>query len=147
MHLRNHIILSTITSVGFAYLSHSSSATVACFLSGIFIDLDHLIDYYDAKKKITFSYHQLKEWCILNKEGRLFLFLHSYELFLIFWVLIYYFNLGVNWVGLMTGMTVHLIADQFSNPLKPLSYFLVYRLKLGFKKEKLLKQDYLKQLV
>lgn len=52
MKLHNHIVVSTIISGVSQYIFNSWQMSITVFLSGIFIDLDHLLDYFIYEKKI-----------------------------------------------------------------------------------------------
>jgi len=133
MTLKQHIIASGITSAYYAYVSHSWLGAAACFLSGIFIDMDHWVDYCWIKKKICWSLKELEDYCYHgNKEDKIFLFLHSYELLLTLWAAAFLFFNDPVWIGLVFGMTVHILLDQIFNGVYPWAYFLFYRAKHGF---------------
>ena len=128
-----HVVASGVTSVLFAFLTRSWVGTMACFLSGIFIDLDHLLDYCIFRKKMCWSIKELEDFCF-ERTGKIYLILHSYELMAILWVTVYYFGMQPVWFGIIFGMSVHMLLDQIINPVHPLAYFLFYRLKIGFTK-------------
>ena len=132
---RNHVMASAITSSIFAFLTRSWEGTTACFLSGIFIDIDHHFDLWLYKKKILLHPKHIYQFCEREKDGKLHLIFHSYELLVIFWIVIAAFHLSFLWRGLAVGMSVHLILDQIGNALKPGVYFLFYRIKNKFSKE------------
>ena len=134
----HHIIISGCVSLGYHAAMHSWPATVGCFLSGVLIDIDHYWEYYVHRKKFPFRYKDLVDFCVPNKDGKLYLIFHAYEYLLAFWLLIYMLHLGVVWVGIALGLTVHLILDQIFNPIKPLFFFMAYRIKHGFQKSKIL---------
>lgn len=143
MRLSEHVVLSAVVSVVVWAATKSPELTVSCFLSGIFIDLDHLYDFYVAKKRLTFSHKELVQYCVKEKAGQLILFLHSYELFAILWILAAVFKMGDLYLGTLIGMTIHMIADQIFNPLKkPWGYFFIYRYKLGFEKKAILTPEF-----
>ena len=131
----HHVIASAITSAAFYCVNPSLPATAGCFLSGIFIDLDHVVDLWVHKKKLFFTVKELFRFCEVEKEGKLRLWLHSYELLFLFWAAIYVFHLGSLWIGIALGLTVHMILDQIFNPVKPLVYFLAYRIRHNFSRE------------
>jgi len=142
----SHVIISAATSGIFWSFIPSWSGTLACFLSGIFLDLDHHFDYYLNKKAIPLSYKKLLSFSEKEKAGKPYLFLHSYELLALFWFSIFYFQWGPLWGGLAVGITVHIIADQLCNPVRPLSYFLLYRIKHEFHRGKLLTEKHYQTL-
>ena len=130
-----HVVTSGVVSAGFAYFTHSWSGTLVCFLSGIFIDLDHYFDYWIYKKKISFNYNDLYVFCSGRKEGRLYLIFHSYELFALMWIL-WAGQQNSHWLlGMVIGTTIHFILDLLVNPVQPLGYSFCYRWKTGFRKE------------
>ena len=142
----SHAVISAVTSVAFGYMTKSCPGAWVCFLSGIFIDLDHHLDYYLNKKELPLNYKKLLSFCEKEKAGKPYLILHSYELLLLLGFWIYYLHLGPLWGGLAVGITVHMIADQFCNPVRPLGYFLIYRIRHGFSREKLLTEAHYKTL-
>ncbi len=141
-----HVTISAAVSVVLIVWFKSWHAAIACFLGGVFIDLDHPVDYFLAKKEIPLSYSDLFKYGAYDKEGKLYLFFHSYELLLIFWLLIYYLHLDWMWIGLAVGVSSHMLCDQIVNPLRPLAYFFLYRMKHGFKRKYIFTKAYFEQI-
>lgn len=133
MTLKQHTVGSAITSAVFFAFTKSWEGTLTCFLSGIFIDLDHVLDFWLVRRKISVTYREVVEFCF-DREGKIYLFLHSYELLAVLWAA--FFMLGMPPVlgGIASGMSVHTALDQIVNPVYPLAYFFFYRLKMGFPK-------------
>ena len=146
MMLPGHIVASSVTAAWFGVTTQSPVGTIACFLSGIFIDLDHVLDFYIFKKNLPRSYKELKDFC-LDPSGKIYLFLHSYELMAFLWVVVFCFKPSVLFVGLLFGMSVHLLLDQLTNAIYPLAYFIFYRLKLGFPKVIFFRDQPVKEIV
>ena len=117
----------------------SAWCAVFSFLAGVLIDLDHLVDFYSSHS-FTLKARTIYDACARIDLDRLYLPLHSYELLAIIWVTIYFFSLADIWKAIAIGLTQHLIFDQFTNPLKTLSYFLTYRAMKGFDKRLLLRE-------
>jgi len=138
----HHILISGGVTAVLSIWIKSSGALLACFLSGIFIDLDHHLDYFIAKKRIPLSYNKLSEFCHNEHGAKLYLIFHSYELLAVIWICIYGWSLGNIWVGVAVGMTTHLFCDEFANPIKPMAYFFTFRLKKNFTRELLLKKEF-----
>src|SRR3989338_9530959 len=122
-----HAIISAGGSLGIVYITHSWTAAVFCFLSGVLIDIDHVFDYWAAKRRVFFSYEELVMFCGKEKEGRLYLIFHSYELLAAGWILYLFTQPSVVWLGFLIGVTVHLLCDQYYNDFRSFSYFLTYR--------------------
>ena len=140
-----HVVASGITSAGFAFITQSLPGAVACFLSGIFIDLDHLLDFYLIKRKMCWSLRELHDFCLNIKTGKIYLVFHSYELMAVLWISAYFYPNSI-WIGCLFGMSVHLLLDQVSNPIYPWAYFLLYRMQLGFPKKIFFHEDFIQEL-
>ncbi len=78
--------------------------------------------------------------CLDMNLKRLYLVLHSYEFIAICWCAIYAFSLSNIWKAAAIGLTQHIIFDQLVNPVKPLAYFIIYRMINGFDKKTVLKE-------
>ncbi|NOQ86918.1 MAG: hypothetical protein GQ554_08575 [Deltaproteobacteria bacterium] len=74
------------------------------------------------------------------------MFLHAYEHLLLFAFIIVISNYNIFIIAAGVGFTQHLILDHIFNPVKPMAYFLTYRLKNRFSKQCLLKDDFLSSL-
>jgi hypothetical protein len=116
-----------------------------CFLVGILVDVDHFFDYVrdtgwnlNLKQFFNYSYGA--------KYERFYLFLHAYEHLILIAIIIVISNYNIFIIAAGVGFTQHLIFDQIINPVKPMAYFLTYRLKNKFSKQCLLKDDYLSSL-
>ncbi len=131
----SHMIASAVTSAAFAAATHSWEGTLACFLSGILIDIDHHFDLWIHRKKILFQLKHIYDFCEKEKNGKFYLVFHSYELLAIFWMGVIFLHLNNIWWGMAVGLSVHLLLDQIGNNLKPGTYFLWYRIKNNFSKE------------
>lgn len=142
----SHVAISSVISAVFAFYTRSFMGTAACFLSGIFIDIDHIFDYWLARKQLFVTYSKLFGFCGLERGGKLYLLFHSFEFLVLFWLIFFTFQLNVFWLGLGIGVTAHMIADQFANPLRPYALFFVYRLRHRFEKECVFPADYYKKM-
>lgn len=137
-----HVIVSAGVAVGFQAITHSWVGATCCFLSGVLIDLDHYLEYYIVKKKFPFRYKDLLDFCDHNNAQKVYLYFHAYEYLIVLWLAIYFFQMGLIPLGFAIGLTVHLLCDQFTNPIKPLFYFLIFRIQHAFMKSKILSASY-----
>lgn len=144
MKLPVHIISSTIISLLLFNVTKSFILLIVTFLSGIFIDLDHFIDYFYTEGKIKIDIKDFFYKCDNFQLKKAFLFLHSYEMIVLLMILTFLYP-GNNFIlGFTIGYISHLLLDiiyNFSlNILKGkdkfLLYFLTYRIlkKFEFKK-------------
>jgi len=143
MMLKHHVVISTGVTAIFAIWVKSWPGSLACFLSGIFIDLDHNLDYMLARKELPISYRKLIDFLKNDHDTKLHLFLHSYEMHAVLWICIFTFDLNVIWLGIAVGITTHMICDEFYNPFRPLAYFFTYRFTHGFCRKMLFKKDHI----
>ena len=108
---------------------------------GVLVDLDHLIDYWYSEGRICFDTHTFLKTRYWQKSGRLFVFFHAFEyLPLVF--LVWHAWKGRKWaVAATAAMSSHVLADHMANELRPLGYFILYRLAHGFRAAELLDWD------
>jgi len=135
-----HVVTSGIISA-FVWIGFKSfGCAAASFMTGVLIDLDHLIDFY-AGHRFTLSIKRIYCACLRIRFKKLYLLLHSYELVIILWIAIYAFSLSNIWKAVAIGMTQHIILDQITNPINTFGYFMTYRILKGFSKELILQKD------
>lgn len=115
---------------------------MASFLAGVFLDVDHILDCY-LNYGLGFKLKDIYHTCIEIRLKRIFLFFHSFELIILFWIFVAVFSPGNIWKGVAIGITQHLIFDQLTNiPLHNVdgrAYFFLFRLFNGFDKDKFVK--------
>ncbi len=123
-------------------LSQSTELSVITFLSGIFIDLDHFLDFFLFSGE-KFSIKNVISWCEDGRWERVSLIFHSYELYIVLGVITYYFPHNIL-IGIMLGVGLHLLLDQFWNcnmrkrfRLAQWFYFLTYRASVGFHRDRM----------
>ena len=128
----SHIVISFSVST-ILYLTFGSYLmAVSSFLFGIFMDIDHFIEYfYD----FGFSLNIKRFFDLCTKDyvfKKTFLFLHSWELFLIYSLIVFISPASEILFGVFIGYAFHLVFDQLGNLSKPLSYSFIYRWKNDF---------------
>ncbi|MDP2939343.1 MAG: hypothetical protein Q8O13_04585 [Candidatus Omnitrophota bacterium] len=132
-----HLVASCATGALFYLYSKSVLASLVCFLSGVFIDLDHVFDFYFHYKRLTLSIKEFYLSCEEYRFDRLFLFFHSLEWILLLWILIAIFKLNLIWVAFALGISLHIVMDMIGNRLFSYAYFFIYRWLKGFRAESL----------
>jgi len=138
MKVSGHTVISLTVGGILYYYSHYLAGFLGLFLAGVFMDLDHYIDYV-REKGISFNYKNVYGIC---KNGdkhfkKLTLILHSYELVIFFWLAVVFFKLDVIWYYIGIGLTLHIVVDQITNRVMPLGYFLSYRFANDFDAKKI----------
>ncbi|NCN39025.1 MAG: hypothetical protein COY38_03660 [Candidatus Aenigmarchaeota archaeon CG_4_10_14_0_8_um_filter_37_24] len=127
MRLEYHLAASAALSILFYLLTESILGSVSLILVGVFIDLDHFIDYWIAKKRISFDFKDFFDYFYAYQYKKASVLFHSVEFipiialagFFLFGKLITY--------GVLVGFISHIILDYIGNETKPLTYSLVYR--------------------
>ena len=102
----------------------SPYSVLAAFLTGVLIDLDHLVEYYS--------------WFVREERSKVWFFLHSYELAVPAFLAGYMSGWDPVVLGVSAGFLGHVLTDQVVNPMRPLAYFFTYRAIKGFRRSELL---------
>jgi hypothetical protein len=143
MKFTRHLIVSTIAGSALYNLTGSKQMALSLFLSGVFIDLDHVFDFLVLSNK-KFTLNNFFSWFNDRKWERVFVMLHSYELFLILASIAYFARSDIV-LGLLMGSGIHLIMDLIENmrvekdfQLSRWFYFLSFRYASNFEKRRML---------
>ena len=136
MKMSRHIGLSLAISLLLFALFRSIGMSVAAFISGVFLDIDHVFDYlreYGFRTDVRFfflSFHK-------TLYRRVVLFLHAWEWLALLAVsaALVYDNSIV--IGICIGIGQHLITDQCTNPVCKWGYSISYRARNGFRTPKI----------
>ena len=136
MKLTSHIVVSFSVSVFLYAMFRSYVLAAASFIFGIFIDLDHFFEYFS---EYGLNLNIKKFFQVAEDYGfkKTFLFLHSWEIFLIFSTVVFISSVNEILFGIFVAYAFHLIFDQFGNLSKPLTYSFIYRWKNDFLTEKI----------
>jgi len=144
MKVQTHLYTSALLGGSLFATTQSVQIAVSSFLSGIFIDIDHLFDFliFSGEK---FSLKNMFSWCNELRWQKVSLIFHSYEIYIILSVIMYYFPDNM-FIGILLGSGLHLALDQIGqscfkkkHKVSPWFYFLAFRLYAGFRKGKMLK--------
>ncbi|HHT9144644.1 MAG TPA: hypothetical protein ACFYD4_03040 [Candidatus Wunengus sp. YC61] len=133
-----HLGASIITGATVFLTTKTITPSIACFLVGWLVDVDHIWDFYKNVGK-DFNVKKFVNACENGEIKKAYLYFHSYELLfgLIFLCFFTHFNYLVSFTTL--GFAVHLFFDQMFNPVKPLTYFITYRILNSYNKDNLFK--------
>ena len=140
MRLKQHITISLFFSAFLYTISNSWIIFSSSLISGVLIDIDHILDYFMAYG-INIRIKQFFEVCHNLKIPRMRLIFHSWEL--LFLLSICVFLVGWNpWiVGTIVGFTQHVVLDQVFNKPNKWTYFFFWRLKKGFSSKRCFRID------
>jgi hypothetical protein len=117
----------------FLYFTRSPLAFLFCLSAGFLLDVDHILDFWLYKGKITFSREIFQEF--YKNWDKIIVLLHSIELLIPLWIFAYVLREYLISFAISAGFILHLTLDFLSYDLQPLSYFLIYRLLRRFHKE------------
>ncbi len=131
-----------ITLIALFFYHPSLEFTIAFFLAGVFIDIDHVFDYFlFVKRRKSLRHFLFEDWC--KESKKVVLIFHGYEVILILFILIKIFQF--QWLnGLFYGSLLHLFLDVIFNVYvskngnkNPLVYSIIYRWFLDFDTRKI----------
>ena len=109
-------------------VTKSPYALVSSLLTGVMIDMDHLVEYY--------------RWFVKGDTSKVYFFLHSYELLVPVFLSSYFSGWDPVVMGASFAFLGHLLTDQIVNPVMPLAYFFTYRAMKGFRRSALINVDW-----
>jgi hypothetical protein len=160
---RHHFWSSIGVGSALFWATGSGAALVGSMVGGFLIDGDHIIDQLwsirhgapfkksrkpDAAGGRAASHQSLKSWVALlrpRKLVRLPLVFHSYELLAVITVLTFILRTPFM-IGLVTGYALHISLDVMRHHREfrsPFFYLLSYRLAQRFRRDQLIKPEYL----
>lgn len=111
MKARYHVALSAALSLPFLFVGKRWMA-LTCLLFGIFIDVDHQLDFYLLFGRFTLNVTELSEKLKEHNKPAFFCPLHSCEFIILLALLSYWFDM---FIGAALSVTAHLITDILFN--------------------------------
>jgi membrane-bound metal-dependent hydrolase YbcI (DUF457 family) len=138
MKIYGHFAISSVFSLILYFLTGSLKVSLPAFLTGVLIDIDHLFDYWYDRGGIKLSVKDFFDRCEKNKLRKYFVFLHSIEVLFLFILLYFLFLRKEIVLGIILGMSCHIVCDYLTNGVSTLTYFLYIRQKHNFDSLKLL---------
>ncbi len=131
--LTAHFTATLLIAALFLIYSKDPKVILYCFLGGVLVDLDHLIDYF-LYFGFNFNLKYFFEGRFLLSR-RIYLFLHGWELVLVL-VLLSFLNKSLGLWTFTVSLGVHIFIDNIQRDNK-LFYLFSYRLYHKFNAEKL----------
>lgn len=131
MKVQHHTGISLVIAIALFAAFRSVSLSVSVFLSGIFIDIDHLFDYlreYGLRFDIKFFFYSFNNTLF----KRIIILFHGWEWAMLIAILSIAFNNNSIMTGIAIGLFSHLICDQFTNGAGKWGYFFLFRLRRDF---------------
>ncbi|MFH1369207.1 MAG: hypothetical protein ABII64_08790 [Elusimicrobiota bacterium] len=134
MRLPQHALASTIGAAAVYAVTRSPGMAAGVFITGVFIDLDHIIDYWREhpfRMDLDHFFHTCNEY----RLKKALLISHSVE-FLFPIALLVYLTRSPWIIGMSIGWALHIIMDYEGNKVHGLTYFLFHRIRVGFEIDK-----------
>ncbi|MBC8554689.1 MAG: hypothetical protein H8D23_34185 [Candidatus Brocadiales bacterium] len=131
MRLKQHIAISLFFSACLLAISKSWIIFGSSLISGVLIDIDHILDYFMVHG-LNMRIRQFFEECHNHKILRVRLIFHSWELLFLLSISAFIVRWNPWIVGTIAGFTQHIILDQVFNKPNRWTYFFFWRLKNGF---------------
>ena len=132
MTLKQHATITTVLSLLLGIFWKNYLGVLLFWLGGIFIDVDHYLDYISETGDMRISLRRMEEFFLNLKEKKFYCILHSYELILIVLLLNFFYVKSEYLYGLIAGLATHIILDTLFNPVRARFYFFLYRLNHSF---------------
>lgn len=135
VHELIHIFLGLVLFLTLNKIIHKTRYLIWAFLVSIFLDLDHLFDYFLALG-FKIDIHAITQGIYFDINNKVYIILHSWEL-TAFLLIIGFINrrkiLGKYLIATSLGMFTHILLDQFwYHPPVWNFYFLLVRILNGF---------------
>ena len=127
MKAKHHLIISLVLALLLYYFTQSLFSFLT-IVSGFIIDIDHLLDFWLYKHKITMTKEIFNGFHL--RWDKAYVFLHSIELLLLFLILSIIKPLW--WLPISVGYTAHMVMDIVANGAPLRAYFLTYRIAKHF---------------
>ena len=140
MRLHEHTAIAAVAGGAVYGITKSPVFAASTFLSSIFIDLDHFVDYF-LNVAVRIDVKDFFRRCTDYSMKRFYVPLHSYELIALLAAVT--LSGGGDIVrGILAGFTVHLAADLSGNFTKFFSYSLIYRASKKFDSGRMFTRPY-----
>ena len=137
MTLKQHATITTALSLLLGLFWKNYMGVMLFWLGGIFIDVDHYLDYVKGTGDVRISLKRMEKFYSSLQGYKFYCFFHSYELIVLLSLLNFFYLKKDYLYGLLAGFVVHIILDVVFNPVKIKCYLFLYRLKHSFEADKL----------
>jgi hypothetical protein len=127
-----HVTFSTILSGILFMMTKSWSITAACFISGILIDLDHVLDFFILYGWRSFTIKRFFHVFYHVQFKQIYLFFHAWEWLLLLYLAAWITGWNPWFIGMFVGAGHHIILDYISNGGYLWSYSILLRWRNNF---------------
>ncbi len=131
MKLKQHIAISLLFSASLFVVFKSWIVFTSSLISGVLIDLDHVLDYF-RENGINLRIKQFFKIFHNKEHSSIVLILHSWELLILLRISAFIVRWNPWIVGTAIGFTQHVVLDQIFNKPSRWAYLFFWRLKSDF---------------
>ena len=136
MKLKQHITISLFLSAFLLVVSKSWIIFTASLISGVLIDIDHVLDYFLGFRK-RFRVKEFFDACYNGKILFIMVIFHSWELLALLSICAFAMRWNPWIIGITIGFTQHVVVDQVFNKPNKWSFFFLWRLNNSFNAKKM----------
>ena len=127
MKVQHHVAISTVLAGTFGGILQSWTVAAGVFLMGVFIDIDHVFDYF-IQLGPEFNIRRFFHASYQRGYPKAFLILHAWEWAVIWAGIAYLTGFHLFFVGILMGFIQHMILDQIFNRPHEFGYSFFWRL-------------------
>ncbi len=131
MKLHHHTAFSLAASGTLYLLTKSWGLAIASFIAGIFIDLDHFIDYF-REHGINLDIKKFFRICKNAQFNKIILLFHGWEWLIVICTIAWCSGWDPLMTGIVIGLSHHMILDIFYNSKNLRAYSIIWRWSKGF---------------
>jgi len=132
-----HVSVSFSVAIIIAFATKSLYNALLCFVGGVLVDVDHIIEHaihYGIKDITIKRLYEAGHATGTQQEGgykKIYLIFHSVELCVLLW-LFYAFTRNIYVASFSIGYSLHLLMDYIGNETIFGTYFFIWRASTGF---------------
>ena len=126
MKMEHHMITSVPVAAGVWLASHNWYYVCMSLFLGFLVDVDHVFDY--IREEGRFNMRHMFEKSYEGDFHHLYVIFHAYEYIVLAWIPVFFTHNCTFSIVFTVAYLSHMIPDQLMNNVKPLGYFLTYRI-------------------
>lgn len=142
-HIAASLSMGTVVGI----FTESLYVGLLCFISGVLVDADHIIEYVLHNGWKGFSLRKVYQACeqttiSKGKDSfpKLYLIFHSGEAAILLGIAALYVK-NIYLIALAFGYSIHIIMDSIANPMYIYSYFTIWRAIKNFDASRLFRKE------
>lgn len=140
MKLAHHISFSAVISTILYFILESWRLSLVSFISGILIDIDHILDYL-IEYRMRFDMQEFLNFFYKEKHRKITLILHGWEWLLCLGLATVLIDYNPWIAGLFVGYGHHMVSDFLYSKANLKSYSLIWRWTQKFNSEIIFPRD------